>query len=220
MLEEYEAESNSDVITELDLNLIDTQNSQSSQSFSLEHGNEPHSNLYKKASKILRTPRPHKSHARDTSTTTTSSSQSSSTFQNISINDWFGTWPASGPKAPETNSSRRKEKSHRRNSLSSIIPMSSKNSMRNLVPALSRTSKDSPRSDVPEKTDNEATPRPNVHARFATQLPPNQFKDRGKANRPRLHTRNKSAQVLGVEDPVVEGISRELAILSGLGISC
>lgn len=219
MLEEYEEEDVSDVITELDLNMVETRDTGSFDygEPDSEYGDVETDMEYSGLGfQLDRTPKP-RDHTRNISDTTTSSSQSSLHPQNMTRNDWFGTWPSTA-KHPESRTR------HRRKSLSSVLPVRSKPSMKSLVPTFSRTSKESQRSDnsVDHRDqvldEDTATPRP--QARFVTQLPPKPFRDRGKGNRPRAHTRNKSAQVLGLEDPVVEEMGRERAILSGLGISC
>jgi len=155
------------------------------------------------------------SHSRTLSTESSDGGQLHSEG-NLHQSDPSGTWPTAGTKP---GGRFRYGRRNRRKSLSSLKPMHSIPSIKNLLPIrstpdINADDNDRRRNETHKQTLDEKS----AYARFITRLPPGPFKDQGRANRPRSHTRNKSAQVLGLEDPVVEEISREVAVLNGLGL--
>ncbi len=130
-----------------------------------------------------------------------------------------GTWPLAGLKLSGRLKGRMRD---RRKSLGSMIPVPAiigvKPNTKTFFPAhfnsTSITEDGNKNKFNKNNTSLDETSTSAAYARFITRLPPSPIKDQGRANRPRSHTRNKSAQVLGLKDEIVDGMSGR-----GLGIN-
>ncbi len=130
-----------------------------------------------------------------------------------------GTWPLAGLKLSGRMKGRMR---HKRKSLGSMIPVPAiigvKPNTKTFFPAHFNSTiitEDGNKNRFNKNNNTlDETSTSAAYARFITRLPPSPIKDHGRANRPRSHTRNKSAQVLGLKDEIVEGMSGR-----GLGIN-